>query len=56
MGLNFCCDKRSKESPLYSLSPSNEKEIPPHKFTSSNDAYFEEIETNREIPDIMKNH
>jgi hypothetical protein len=45
MGLNFCCDKRSKESTLYSLSPSNEKEIPLQKYTSPNDAYFEEIET-----------
>ena len=44
MGLNVCCDKRPKQSSLYSLSPSNEKEIPPQKFTSSNDSYFEEIE------------
>ena len=45
MGLNFCCDKRSNQSTLYSLSPSNEKEIPPQKYTSPNDEYFDEIET-----------
>lgn len=45
MGLNICCSKRTSQNSNYSLSPSNEKEISPQKFTSQNDKYFDEIET-----------
>jgi len=45
MGLKLCCEKRTTKSSQYSLSPPNEREIVPQKFTSPNDSYFEEIET-----------
>ena len=45
MGLNLCCDKRPLPSSSYSLSPLNEKEIPPIKYTSPNDEYFVDVET-----------
>ena len=45
MGLKICCDKRPTKFSQYSLSPPNEREIVPQKFTSPNDSYFEEIET-----------
>ena len=45
MGLDICCDKRPSPNSTYSLSPSNEKEILPQKYTSPNDEYFNEIES-----------
>ena len=45
MGFDFCCEKRTVNNPIQSFAPANEQEIPPHKFTSTNDSYFEEIES-----------
>ena len=45
MGSDFCCEKRTVNNSIQSFAPSNEQEIPPHKFTSTNDSYFEEIES-----------
>ena len=45
MGFEICCNKRPVPNAANSLAPSNEREIPPQKYTSPNDAYFDEIET-----------
>jgi hypothetical protein len=45
MGFEICCNKRPVPNTANSLAPSNEREIPPQKYTSPNDAYFDEIET-----------
>ena len=45
MGLNICCEKRPVPNTAQSFAPTNEREIPPQKFTSPNDAFFDEIET-----------
>jgi hypothetical protein len=45
MGSDFCCEKRTVNNSIQSFAPSNEQEIPPHKFISTNDSYFEEIES-----------
>ena len=45
MGLNICCNKRPTTNTQNNLAPSSEREISPQKFTSSNDSYFDEIET-----------
>ena len=45
MGFDFCCEKRTVNNSIQSFAPSNEQEIPPHKFISTNDSYFEEIES-----------
>ena len=48
MGLDFCCN-RIKKDENYSLAPINESDIPPQKYTSSNDFLFDEIETKYNI-------
>ena len=48
MGLDFCCN-RIKKDENYSLAPINERDIPPQKYTSSNDFLFDEIETKYNI-------
>ena len=45
MGFDVCCDKRRAPDSAYSLAPSNEREISVQKYHSSNDAFFDEIET-----------
>ena len=46
MGLDFCCEKRTVNNSIQSFAPSNEQEIPPHKFISTNDSYFEVVREN----------
>ena len=48
MGLDFCCN-RIKKDENYSLAPINERDIPPQKYTSSNDFLFDEIESKYNI-------
>ena len=45
MGFDICCNKRPLPNAIKTLSPPNEKEIPPQKYSSSNDEYLDEIET-----------
>ena len=45
MGFDVCCNKRTQPDSSNSLAPSNEKEIAVQKYHSSNDSFFDEIET-----------
>ena len=49
MGLQVCCDKRRSPDSNLSLAPSNEKEIAFQKYRSSNDAFFDDLETKYNI-------
>lgn len=45
MGLDVCCAKKTQQDSAYSLSPPNEEKIDVQTFSSTNDSYFNEIET-----------
>ena len=45
MGFDVCCNKRVQPDSSTSLSPPNEREISVQKYHSSNDSFFDEIET-----------
>ena len=45
MGFDVCCNKRTQPDVSYSLSPPNEREIAIQRYHSSNDSFFNEIET-----------
>ena len=49
MGLQVCCDKRRSPDSNLSLAPSNEREIAFQKYRSSNDAFFDDLETKYNI-------
>ena len=49
MGLQVCCDKRRSPDSNMSLAPSNEREIAFQKYHSSNDAFFDDLETKYNI-------
>ncbi len=49
MGLQVCCDKRRSPDSNMSLAPSNEREIAFQKYRSSNDAFFDDLETKYNI-------
>lgn len=46
--MGICCNKKSNESGL-GLAPSNEREITVQKYHSSNDSFFDDIETKYNI-------
>ena len=45
----LCCKKRESLYPEYSMAPSNEREISAQKYHSSNDIFFEDLETKYNI-------
>lgn len=49
MGFDVCCNKRNQPDSAYSLAPPNEREIAVQKYHSSNDSFFDEIETKYNI-------
>lgn len=48
MGFDVCCEKKPPKE-TFSLAPLNEKEIVPQKYHSSNDSFFDEIETKNNV-------
>lgn len=48
MGIDVCCNKRRSDS-IHSLAPSNEREISVQKYHSTNDSFFDDIETKYNI-------
>ena len=49
MGFDVCCNKRNQPDSAYSLAPPNEREIAVQKYHSTNDSFFDEIETKYNI-------
>jgi hypothetical protein len=49
MGFDVCCNKRNQTDSAYSLAPPNEREIAVQKYHSTNDSFFDEIETKYNI-------
>ena len=49
MGFDVCCNKRTQPDVSYSLAPPNEREISIQKYHSSNDSFFNDIETKYNI-------
>jgi len=49
MGIEVCCNKRRSTDSVHSLAPSNEREISVQKFHSTNDSFFDDIETKYNI-------
>ena len=49
MGFDVCCNKRNQPDSAYSLAPPNEREIEVQKYHSTNDSFFDEIETKYNI-------
>lgn len=45
MGFDVCCNKRIQPDTVYSLAPQNEREIAVQKYHSSNDPFFNDLET-----------
>lgn len=45
----LCCKKKESLYPEYSMAPSNEREISAQKYHSSNDIFFEDLETKYNI-------
>ena len=45
MGIEVCCNKRRAPDSNMSLAPTNEREISVQKFHSSNDAFYDDLET-----------
>jgi len=49
MGIEVCCNKRRSSDSIHSLAPSNEREISVQKYHSTNDSFFDDIETKYNI-------
>ena len=49
MGIDVCCNKRRSSDSIHSLAPSNEREISVQKYHSTNDSFFDDIETKYNI-------
>ena len=49
MGIEVCCNKRRSTDSVHSLASSNEREISVQKFHSTNDSFFNDIETKYNI-------